>query len=477
MYFPADYGTSDSNNEFLDTIAELEGFLSSHEYDNVIICGDFNVDFCRPGHNHDHLMSFMRDYNLICADLNSSIKYTYRRDDCSVFSWPDHVLTLAHHAQSITRVSTLESVDNFSDHLPLVFTLDLQHHLSLTPNHTTAPSAMGGNDSNHAVNWEKVTDADKNNFCEFISSHLSDVPESLLLCCDSTCSAHFKILDDVCSKLLKCIEDGAKKYLPKLRQKRPVVPGWNDSARPLCKSAKFWHRIWLECGCPISGVLFQIKKNAKKRYKYEVRRLRRQEDHIRSELMGQALSQSRTRDFWKEVRRLTKSSKGRRFNAPVIDGLSNQDEIADMFSERMQDLLNSTSNVGLRSKVLSDLNASLNQADLTSCSISITTVIEALSHLKLGKSDGTALISNHFICASSVLSAFLSKLFTAMLRHGYVPKSLRDCILQPIPKPGKDSSVSDNYRSIALAPTLSKVFEWCILIQFHAAFITSGHRQ
>ena len=91
-------------------------------------------------HNHDHLMSFMRDYNLICADLNSSIKYTYRRDDCSVFSWPDHVLTLAHHAQSITRVSTLESVDNFSDHLPLVFTLDLHHHLSLTPNHTTAPS-------------------------------------------------------------------------------------------------------------------------------------------------------------------------------------------------------------------------------------------------------------------------------------------------------------------------------------------------
>ena len=82
--------------------------------------------------------------------------------------------------------------------------------------------------------------------------------------------------------------------------------------------------------------------------------------------------------------------------------------------------------------------------------------------------------SNYFICASSVLSAFLSKLFTAMLRHGYVPKSLRDCILQPIPKPGKDSSVSDNYRSIALAPTLSKVFEWCILIQFHTAFVTSG---
>ena len=159
------------------------------------------------------------------------------------------------------------------------------------------------------------------------------------------------------------------------------------------------------------------------------------------------------------MRKLTKSSKGRRTNAPVIDGLSNQDEIAVMFSEKMQDLLNSTNNIGLRSKVLSDLNASLNRTDLISCSVSVTTVIEALSHLKLAKSDGTALISNHFICASSVLSVFLSKLFTAMLHHGYVPKSLRDYILQPIPKPGKDSSVSDNYRSIALAPTLSKVFE------------------
>ena len=58
-----------------------------------------------------------------------------------------------------------------------------------------------------------------------------------------------------------------------------------------------------------------------------------------------------------------------------------------------------------------------------------------------------------------------------MLRHGYVPNSLRDCILQPIPKPGKDPSNSDNYRPIALAPTLSKVFELCILNEYRSAFL------
>ena len=81
------------------------------------------------------------------------------------------------------------------------------------------------------------------------------------------------------------------------------------------------------------------------------------------------------------------------------------------------------------------------------------------SDLKMNKSDGTQLVSNHFTCASSALTQPLSKLFTAMLQHGYIPKSLRDCVSQPILKPGKDPSDSDNYRPIALAPTVSKIFE------------------
>ena len=61
----------------------------------------------------------MHDYNLVCAD-----KLEYQGcDDCSfLLAW-----SCFDYTQSITRVSTLESMDNFSDHLPLVFTLDLRH--------------------------------------------------------------------------------------------------------------------------------------------------------------------------------------------------------------------------------------------------------------------------------------------------------------------------------------------------------------
>ena len=80
-----------------------------------------------------------------------------------------------------------------------------------------------------------------------------------------------------------------------------------------------------------------------------------------------------------------------------------------------------------------------------------------MSQLKSGKYDGSMFMSNHFIYAKDALSAPLSWLITAMLRHGIVPDSLRDCILVPILKPGKDSSSSDSYRPIVLAPTVSSV--------------------
>ena len=63
--------------------------------------------------------------------------------------------------------------------------------------------------------------------------------------------------------------------------------------------------------------------------KYEVRRLKRQQQYIKSEMMGRALTQSRSRDFWKEVRKMSKSAKGRKATAPVIDNQSTDDDISN----------------------------------------------------------------------------------------------------------------------------------------------------
>ena len=56
--------------------------------------------------------------------------------------------------------------------------------------------------------------------------------------------------------------------------------------------------MWEEVGCPSSGVLFNIKRSAKSRYKYAVRRLKRR-------LQNNSFARKR---FWSDVSRLNNSS-------------------------------------------------------------------------------------------------------------------------------------------------------------------------
>ena len=120
-----------------------------------------------------------------------------------------------------------------------------------------------------------------------------------------------------------------------------------------------------------------------------------------------------------------------------------------------------------------NVSNSISTSDLNEITISSEIVCKSLSCLKRGKKDGVSVYSNHLSLASVILAPYLSSLFTSMLQHEYIPSTLLDCVLKPLPKPGKDPRLSDSYRPIALASTLSKLFEWCILLQFNDAFISS----
>ena len=64
----------------------------------------------------------------------------------------------------------------------------------------------------------------------------------------------------------------------------------------------------------------------------------------------------------------------------------------------------------------------------------------------------------------SVNASAIRSCLRYMLRHGYVPSTLRDAILLPIPKGHKDPSDSSNYCGIALASCVSKVLKWYIIL-------------
>ena len=77
----------------------------------------------------------MQAFELIRGYTCSDISFTYRRDDHQFFSWVDHVICSSVILNAINNIMSVDSVDNFSDHLPVFFTLNcsaLSTHLRHT---------------------------------------------------------------------------------------------------------------------------------------------------------------------------------------------------------------------------------------------------------------------------------------------------------------------------------------------------------
>ena len=104
----------------LNTLGELEGFITAHACDVNVIVGDFNVDFDRGSPLAKLLNDFILEFGLLACDLNfrPSVCYTYESDDSCTRSWLDHILCSQH-------ISSLRSASISSDHYPLFFQINI----------------------------------------------------------------------------------------------------------------------------------------------------------------------------------------------------------------------------------------------------------------------------------------------------------------------------------------------------------------
>ncbi len=175
--------------------------------------------------------------------------------------------------------------------------------------------------------------------------------------------------------------------------------------------------------------------------------------------MAEALLNDPNRNFWSEERRSSGNHKSG--SAP-----------ANLWCNNFKQLYN-TVDGSASTDLLTAFNSGLTSADLDQISVTPQSIQDAIGKLKCGKSDGGPLVSDHIIKAPTSICEFLARLFTSVLRHGFMPTSFRDATIQPIPKVSKDPSLSANYRGMALASSLSKVLGWSILLTWKQYFATS----
>jgi hypothetical protein len=110
-----------------------------------------------------------------------------------------------------------------------------------------------------------------------------------------------------------------------------------------------------------------------------------------------------------------------------VDGLSQAEDIAEVFASKYQDLYTSVSyNSESMDSLRSEVTARLAENGYDQhCIVSSGSVNDAISRLKSGKGDGlSGLSTDHFRHACPELSVYVSFLFTGLLTHGTVPTDI-----------------------------------------------------
>ena len=143
------------------------------------------------------------------------------------------------------------------------------------------------------IDWSKATPSQITSYQDMVSERLSDPPANLLCCSQPDCSIHDSLLDGYADHIMNTLLDCALRCLPCRTISPWKIVGWNDSTGKLKKASVFWHKVWEEAGCPTSGVLSDIKRHAKKRYKYEIRRLKRRKQFLLRDRLARSFARKK----------------------------------------------------------------------------------------------------------------------------------------------------------------------------------------
>ena len=194
--------------------------------------------------------------------------------------------------------------------------------------------------------------------------------------------------------------------------------------------------------------------------------------------MHEALSQKNGPSFWKSWKsRFEKTEK-----IVQVEGITNESDIAEKFAEFFKHCY-SSNNVHRASELKNEYDVMRQGYSGFPLPVNSNFDVELISKVILDLEHGKArglddLSAEHLIYAHPSVVIILSKVFDLIVKHNVVPDGFRSNYVIPLPKlTGRSkSSKCNDFRGIAIAPVILKIFEHCFLKRF-SNFLTSNDNQ
>ena len=443
-------------------VSYINMMLEKYAGCKCIIIGDFNFECSLRCKGFNSFKKFTDSVDVVnCDDINSSsVGYTYIHESLNHRSLIDHVFMSKTLKGLVINHTILDEGDNTSDHLPVSF--------KIRCNLSRAAGGVSVKNEVPVYRWDKGDVYSYNVSTGILLDRLYH-PQHCLEC-EGNCPVtdHHMDIDIYLAEIVHCLTRAADLYIPKVK-KSVYKHYWSSALNDLKQESIAAHGLWKSAGKPPDGFLFNLKKNAKYRYKLAIRDSARAAEEEFSDDMYESLCNKEINQFWKTWKNKT------RVGPPavsMVDGTVQPREIADKFANYFKQNYGSAS-IGLL-EPNNDYPLTTNY-ETKKWLFNLNDVCIAMKGLQIGKSAGEDRISpEHIKFAHDSLAKHLLQLFNMIMCHGYVPKSFGSGIIIPILKDKhSDTSILENYRGITLSSVISKLFETCLTVKFNTYLVSN----
>ena len=470
VYMPCS-DNNDALEKYTSILNEIRALCIKNVTQHLILAGDWNADPIRNDRRTTLFKNFIAEetlINVLDKDI-ANVPYTYwnQRVTPPTTSTVDHFLLSPNLANIVTQYETVFQHNDFSDHFPVMLTLNINVKYQKTYKKEFKPS----------VAWYKCNDTHIDSYKKHMDNLLLKLNpmQEALTCKNYKCTIHTGNVHTLHKEIVDICNKASKACLPHTSGNKgcKIVPGWNEYVKEHAENAKLWHEVWIQRGKPKQGDIANMKRKTRLKYHYAIRYVTKENIRIRNNKMAEAVANNNDRLLWDEVKKMSKTCN----NLPnIIDDKTEVEEISNIFADKYDTLYNSVSySLNDLDRLKMDIERNIdNKCANHPHTISLKVLKDALSKLKLGKKEENGLFSNHLIYGSDRLIVMIALLFNSMLVHGIAPDDLLLGTMIPLIKNSRAvKQCSDNYRALTIGTGMSKLLDIVILDKQKDALETS----
>jgi endonuclease/exonuclease/phosphatase family metal-dependent hydrolase len=459
VYMPS-RGGPESESQFKALLDELhetyEKYTPTH---SVFLMGDINASLAKdtPCARDRHLASFCRALRLHTSqDLHRPTFLHENGKDTSVI---DYILLNESHKSCSHEVKTHSmALLNNSDHVPLSFIL--QEQVSIQH---SAPSTSSNLPTWNKVNWAKC---DLATYEDWVAIGLKTMEVGETEFDMEWATIH---ISDILHRAAMEAEGKEKPSKPSKKHSKKGLTIWNKNIAEAVKIGKSALTKWRRAGKPrtAENPLVIGRKAAKKNIKRQIAIATWSiTDKLHKDISSAHKHDSKL--FHKLINRQRKGI-GSLTSELIVNGecLADPDSISEGFRSHFASLAEPSENpkfdeqhrqlVHMDNLMIKDI---CKRQDKPITPTSEEEVGQIIAKLNTGKApDNCGITAEHLKYAGKSLLPTITKIMNTILRTKIVPRTMKEGVLTPIEKKGKDKTKADGYRGITVLSVLEKTLE------------------